>query len=69
VVRPKDIKSHLIALATEWVDAALISDLSTFISNLLVERDTSDRSRANALIPPEVIGQFRVFAGQIQFTK
>ena len=31
------------------------------------ERDANDVNRVNALIPPNVVNQFRVFAGKVQF--
>lgn len=70
IVTPIVIKGELIALykdtwmANGWVEAAMLDD---FKKSLLVERDSSDVNRLNAIIPPDLMNQFRVFAGQIQF--
>lgn len=32
-----------------------------------MERDRTDPNRVNALLPPDLINQLRVFAAQIQF--
>jgi len=45
----------------------LIENLDDFIDNLIVERDISDVNRINVLLSPDLINQFRVLAGQIQF--
>jgi phage tail sheath gpL-like len=48
-------------------DRGLIENLTDFIDNLIVERDLTDRSRINVLLPPDLVNQFIVLAGQIQF--
>lgn len=67
VVTPKVIKAELIALAREWEAAALVENIDEFVANLIVERDPSDPNRVNALIPPNIVNQFRHFAAAIQF--
>jgi len=42
-------------------------NLDEFIDNLVVERDLTDRNRVNVLLPADIINQFRVLAGNIQF--
>ena len=67
VVTPKTIRQEIIALFTLLRDVGLIENLDDFIDNLIVERDTSDVNRVNTLLPPDLINQFRVLAGIIQF--
>ncbi len=67
VARPKDVKAESIALFTLLRDRGLIEDLDDFIENITVEIDIADKNRVNVLLPPNLIGQFRILAGQIQF--
>jgi phage tail sheath gpL-like len=67
IVTPKIIRAELIALFRELEDAGLVEDLDQFVNDLIVERDATDKSRVNALIPPNIVNQFRVFAGRIEF--
>ncbi len=67
IVTPKIIRAELIALMRDLEDLGIVERLDQFIADLVVERDGSDRNRINALIPPDIVNQFRVFAGQVQF--
>ena len=67
IVTPKIIRSELIALAREWEEVGLVENIDQFMDQLLVERDGTDPNRVNALIPPDIVNQFRVFAAKIQF--
>ena len=67
VVRPKDIREESIALFTFLRDKGWIENLDDFIDNIVVERDLTDKSRVNVLLPADLIDQFRVIAAQIQF--
>lgn len=67
VVTPNVIRAELVALFMDWMDAGLAEDLEQFKRDLLVERSGTDPNRLDAVIPPNVINQFRVFAGQVQF--
>jgi phage tail sheath gpL-like len=66
-VTPKVIRAELIALFIQWMEAGLVEGLAQFKKDLLVERNTSDPNRVDAIIPPDVINQFRVFAASLQF--
>lgn len=67
VVTPKVLKAELISLFGDWMAAGLVEDIEQFKADLVVERDATDPNRVNALIPPNLINQFRVFAAQIQY--
>lgn len=67
VVTPNLIRAELVALFAQWEEAGLAEGIDQFKRDLIVERNTSDPNRVDAIIPPDVINQFRVFAAQIQF--
>lgn len=67
VVTPKVIRADLVARFRQWEEAALVEDIEQFKADLIVERDAHDPNRVNALIPPNVVNQLRVFTGLIQF--
>lgn len=67
IVTPNVIRGELIALFSQWEEAGLAENIEQFKADLIVERNQSDPDRIDALIPPDVINQLRVFAGQIQF--
>jgi len=67
VVTPKTVAGETIALFTDLRDAGLIENLDEFIENLIVERNATDQNRVDALIPPDLINQFRILSGLIQF--
>ncbi len=67
IVTPDLLKDELIARALLWEGLGLIEGIDTFKREVVVERDSADRNRVNALIPTNLVNQFRVFAGQLQF--
>lgn len=67
VVTPKVIKAELISLFKDWEALGLVEDIEQFKADLIIERDANDANRLNALIPPNLVNQLRVFAGQVQF--
>ena len=67
IVTPKIIRAELIALFRELEDAGLVEDLDQFAADLIVQRSATDPNRVDALIPPNIVNQFRVFAGRVEF--
>lgn len=67
IVTPSIIRAELIALFHDWEDAGLAEGFDQFKRDLVVERNAQDPNRVDAIIPPDVINQFRVFAGKVQF--
>lgn len=67
VVTPKTIKQEIIALFAELQTAGLIENLADFKTNLIVERNASDKTRVDVLLPPDLINQFNILASLIQF--
>lgn len=67
IVTPRVLRAELIAWALDLQAAGLIENVEGFKADLVVERDASDPNRANALIPPDLVNQFMVFAAKIEF--
>lgn len=67
IVTPKVLRAEVLAWFRDLEDAGLVENVDQFKADLIIERDPSDANRVNALIPPDIINQFRVFAAQIQF--
>jgi phage tail sheath gpL-like len=67
IVTPLIIRAELLALFREWEEAGLAEGFEQFKTDLIVERNAQDPNRVDAIIPPDVVNQFRVFAGKVQF--
>ncbi len=67
VVTPSVIRASLIGRFRQWEENGLVENIEQFKEDLIVERDSNDPNRVNALIPPDIINQLRVFAGLVQF--
>lgn len=67
VMTPGLMVAELVGLFVAWMGAGLVEDLPQFKRDLVVRRNAGDASRLDAVIPPNCINQFRVFAAQIQF--
>lgn len=67
IVTPSVIRGELIGLFREWELRGWVEDAAQFKEELIVERNEDDRNRIDARLGPNLVNQFRVFAGQIQF--
>ncbi len=67
VATPNVVKQEIVALFVELNRVGLVDNIDDFVDNLVVERDLTDRSRINALLPAQLVGQFRLLAGKLQF--
>jgi phage tail sheath gpL-like len=67
MVTPNTIRAEIVSLAYEWLDLGLIENIEQFQEDLVVERNAVDRTRVDAILPPDLVNQFRVFAASIQF--
>jgi phage tail sheath gpL-like len=67
IITPKIARAEMIALFQDWMAAGLTEDLDQFKRDLVMQRNASDPDRLDAVIPPNTVNQFRVFAGQIGF--
>lgn len=67
IVTPSIIRAELIGLFRELEEVALVENLDQFKADLLVVRSTANVNQVNAVIPPNIINQFMVFAAAVQF--
>jgi len=67
VATPSTVAAEILALFNQLQEIGLIENFDDFKANLVVERDAADRNRVNVLLPPDLINQFRILAGLIQF--
>lgn len=67
MVTPNTVRAEIVSLAYDWVDLGLIENIEQFREELVVERNLTDRTRIDAILPPDLVNQFRVFAASIQF--
>lgn len=71
VMTPGIGKAEAVAWYTEMMELGLVESsdaaLDAFKTNLVVERDATDRNRLNFLLPPDLINQLIATATKIQF--
>ena len=67
IVTPSVIRAELLGLFGQWELNGWVEDFDQFADELIVERSLTDRDRLDARLGPNLVNQFRVFAGQIQF--
>jgi len=67
VVTPTIMKSTILALFKELEALGLVEGFTQFKTEIIVERSSTDVNRIDTLLPFDLINQFRVLAGQIQF--
>lgn len=67
IATPKLIRATLIAAASQLARVGLLEDLEQFKADLIVQRSEADENRVNAVIPPNVVNQFDVFAAAVQY--
>lgn len=67
IATPKLIRNTLIAEGMKLEAVGILENIDQFIKDLIVVRSTSDVNRVNAIIPPNTVNQFDVFAAAVQF--
>lgn len=67
VVTPKSVRGEIISLARDWQLLGLVDDIPSFIQLLLVERDITDRTRVNILLPPTLVSGLQILATQLAY--
>ncbi len=67
IVTPVLIRMELLHRFRIWESNGLAENFEQFSRDLIVQRDDVDRDRINAIIPPDTVNQFRIFAGAVQF--
>lgn len=67
IVTPLMIRSELLDVGRQLELAGIIEDFDQFKRDLVVARSLVDVNRVNCILPPNIVNQFRVFAGSVQF--
>jgi phage tail sheath gpL-like len=67
VVTPGTLRAEIIARFKQWEAAGLVEGVDQFKADLIVVRNSSDPNRVDALLPPDLVNQFRALAAQIEF--
>ena len=67
IATPRLIRNTLIGEATKLARAGILEDLEQFKRDLIVVRSDTDVNRVNAILSPNVVNQFDVFAAAVQF--
>jgi phage tail sheath gpL-like len=67
IATPSLLRAELIGLARELEEAGLMENVDQFKNDLLVVRSTANVNQVNAVIPPNLVNQFDVFAASVQF--
>lgn len=67
VMTPVVMKAEGISKFREWERLGLVENIDDFKANYESERDDSDPTRMNNLIPPDLVNGLRVVANKIQF--
>lgn len=67
VVTPSIIKGEALAIFREWEAIGLVEGFEQFRDEIIVERNGTDPNRIDMRMSPDLLNQFMVLAGQIQF--
>jgi phage tail sheath gpL-like len=67
IVTPKILKAECVALFGEWEANGLVEGVGQFKRDIQVERNTSDPTRVDMILPPNLVNQLRIVGAQIGF--
>jgi phage tail sheath gpL-like len=67
VVTPGTLRAEIVARFKQWEEVGLVEGVDQFKRDIIVVRSQSDPNRVDALLPPDLVNQFRVLAAQIEF--
>lgn len=67
IATPKLIRNCMIGTAQKLERVGLMEDLDQFIADVKVVRSDTDPNRINAILPPNLVNQFDVFAAAVQY--
>lgn len=69
VLTPIIARGECLAIARDWEGIGLLENFDQFKADLIVERNATDPNRLDVVLPPDLINQLRVVAGQVQFRR
>lgn len=67
VVTPNTIKAEAVSKFREWESLGLVENFDQFKADLIVERNASDVSRIDVVLPPDIINGLRIIGTKISF--
>ncbi len=67
IATPKLVRNVNIGTAMKLEKVGLLEDLDQFIKDLVVVRSDANTSRVNAILPPNLVNQFDIFAAAVQY--
>ncbi len=67
VMTPKQFKAEVIAKFRQWEEMGLVEGIDQFKNDLIVERNSQDSNRLDAMLPPDLINQLRVVGVQFKY--
>lgn len=67
IMTPKLAKAEAIGRFRLWEELGLVENIDQFKSQLIVERNSSDPTRLDFLLPPDLVNQLRVVGVKIGF--
>lgn len=67
IVTPKSVRGEIISLARDWEVLGLVDDIPSFISLLIVERNITDNTRLDILLPPTLVSGLQILAAQLAY--
>jgi len=67
IVTPAILRAEMVSVYGELEEAGIVENIDAFRAALIVERNAQDPNRVDALLPPDVVNQLRIFAALVQF--
>lgn len=69
IMTPKVAKTELLSLYEDFLESGWVQDYDGYKESLTVSIDPDDPARLNIIDSPQLIGQYRVHAQQVQFRR
>lgn len=66
-VTPNAINDEITAIERDLEEMGIVEDVETSKKNRIVVRSKTDMDRVNAVLPPNIVNQFRTFAAAVQY--
>lgn len=67
IMTPNLYKAEMVNKYKEWMERGYVEDMETFKAGIIVERNTENLNRLDAIMTPDLMNQFRVCATKISF--
>lgn len=67
MVSPSILRTEVQAWFKDLQALGIVENYDQFARELLIERDLSDENRVNAIMPPDFVNNFLIFAGKISY--